>query len=124
MRFILKMIFLAVIALAILPSVVPASYKQDAAADTGAAEAPSAMQLMVSAGQLIRDVGSLCDRQPELCETGKELAVYTGVKAREGFDIAYAMIQGDENQAGPVDRPVRQDATVKAIPVPVAAVRP
>lgn len=93
MRFLFKLTLLAIIGLALLPSFVPEKYRSAEASE--AVQAPSFMEVALSAGMFIRDIGTICERQPAFCETSKELAVYTGVKAQEGFNIAYGMFSGE-----------------------------
>lgn len=99
MRFLIKLTLLAIIGLAILPAVVPADYRDEAHA-SGDTTAPSAMQLLLSAGQFVHDIGGICERQPAFCDTAKHLAVYTGTKAREGAHIVYGMWKGEADATG------------------------
>ncbi len=67
-------------------------------------------------GGVIADTRGICDRRPELCETGAALVETLGVRAREGAKIAYEYLDerfGDSRDPGP-DR----DLTTASVPVP------
>lgn len=52
---------------------------------------------LLAAKAAVGDVASLCARQPEACETGREAFAVIGTRARESARIAYQLIE--EGQA-------------------------
>jgi phage host-nuclease inhibitor protein Gam len=92
MRFLFRIFVFGFIALAVLPAFAPEEYRVEAETsdETGA---PSAFAVAALVGQAAADIRSVCDRQPEMCETGGEILSYAGSKAREGLVIAYAMFR-------------------------------
>lgn len=94
MRFLFRMFILGFIGLAVLPAFVPAAYR-DAAADRSpdAAPAPSPFKVAAVVGEAVSDIRGICDRRPDVCETGGELFSYAGSRAREGLVIAYSVFR-------------------------------
>lgn len=92
MRFLFKLFVLGFLGLAFLPAVAPSEYRLNAQSDD-TAEAPSAFAVAALVGQAVADVRGICERQPQVCETGRDVIEYTGSKAREGLVIAYAMFR-------------------------------
>ncbi len=87
--------------------------------DTGnsSTDTPSvgAIQAFVAAREAVGDVTGICERKPEVCETGKSALHTVGVRAREAARIAFEML--DEN----FDEPDTATMT-GAIPTPQAEV--
>ena len=101
MRFLLKLFILGFIGLTVLPAFAPEEYQQAAAGTADGPQAPSAFELTSVVGRAAADVRGICDRQPGVCETGKDLISYAGTRAREGLVIAYAMFRhGHPSMAG------------------------
>ena len=65
----------------------------------GDAESVSPVQAFFAAREAFADVVGLCERKPDVCETGKAAFHTIGVRAREGARIAYQML--DESQGEP-----------------------
>ena len=94
MRFLFKMFFLGFVGFALLPAFAPAEYKADAPeTEPGRKETPSAFELASFVGQAVADVRGICERKPDMCDTGRELISYTTTRAREGIVIAYAIFR-------------------------------
>jgi hypothetical protein len=53
---------------------------------------------LVAARDAIGDVSGMCEREPQVCETGRAALRTIGVRARESARIAYQML-GDEPAA-------------------------
>jgi hypothetical protein len=91
MGFLVRMAFWFSLVLLILPL------------DTGDAskDGPSvgAIQAFVAAREAVGDVTGICERKPEVCETGKSALHTVGVRAREAARIAFEML--DENFGEP-----------------------
>ena len=49
----------------------------------------SPVEALLAARGAIQDVTGMCERKPEVCETGKAALHTIGVRAREGARIAY-----------------------------------
>ena len=92
MRFMIRLFVFGFIALAVLPAVAPAEYRS-LAADTDNPDTPTVAAFASALGQMAVDLGDICDRQPAMCDTGRDFITYAGEKAREGLVIAYAMFR-------------------------------
>lgn len=64
----------------------------DGASDGGDAVGP--LQAIVAARDAIGDVTGMCERKPEVCETGRAALQTIGVRARESARIAYELLDG------------------------------
>ncbi|GAB4361124.1 MAG: hypothetical protein Kow0026_24020 [Oricola sp.] len=93
MRFVFKLVVLAIIGLAVLPAFAPERYRLAATGAEDDPQAPSPYRLVAVIGQAASDLGNICTRQPGVCETGSELVSFVAAKAREGLEIAYAMFR-------------------------------
>jgi hypothetical protein len=107
MGFLVRMAFWFSLVLLILPL------------DTGnsSTDAPSvgAIQAFLAAREAVGDVTGICERKPEVCETGKSALQTVGVRAREAARIAFEML--DDNFGEP------DTATMTgAIPAPEAEI--
>jgi len=62
--------------------------------DTGESGQPSigALQALSAARAAIGDVSAICERKPDVCETGKSAMHTVGLRAREAARIAYQML--------------------------------
>ena len=47
------------------------------------------------AAGVAQDLRSLCDRDPQICQTGRKIAGVAMERAREGASIAASLIEGD-----------------------------
>lgn len=56
---------------------------EDGAPKVGAIEA------IIAAGEAMTDIAGMCERKPDVCETGKSALSTIGVRAREASRIAY-----------------------------------
>lgn len=65
--------------------------------NTGSDGAPSvgAVQAFMAAREAIGDISAICERKPDVCETGKSAMHTVGIRAREAARIAYEVL--DEN---------------------------
>ena len=65
--------------------------------NTGTDGTPSvgAIQAFMAAREAIGDISAICERKPDVCETGKSAMHTVGIRAREAARIAYEML--DEN---------------------------
>lgn len=57
-----------------------------------------AIRTFIAAQQAIGDLSRICEREPDVCETGKAAAQTIGMRAREGARIAAEMLE--QTQAG------------------------
>jgi len=85
MRFLIKMAFWLSVVLALLPTFAGTSQNTTTAAQSGvdAGDAVSAASATVS------DLSGFCDRQPEACNIGAQVAVAFGHQAQAGAKIVY-----------------------------------
>lgn len=54
-----------------------------------------AVQALMAAREAVGDISGLCERKPDVCETGKVAMHTVGIRAREAARIAYEAL--DEN---------------------------
>lgn len=73
-----------------------------------------ALQTILAAKQAIEDVSGMCERQPEVCVTGKAALRSLGVKARDTAKGAYETLDGQLEQGPPLPTP-RPRETVGSI---------
>lgn len=59
----------------------------------------SPFQALGAAREAIGDVSGLCERKPDVCETGRAAIQTIGIRARESARIAYELL--DEQLAAP-----------------------
>ena len=66
-------------------------------------EEPSvgAFQAFLAAREALGDLGGICERKPEVCETGKSALHTVGIRAREAARIAFEML---DSQFGEPDK--------------------
>lgn len=84
MRFLLKLGFLVVAGLLIIPVIT--GQGSGNGNTLGAGEAVSA------ARQTIGDLSHFCDREPDACRAGRDLIHAAGVQARQGAKLAYEFL--------------------------------
>lgn len=82
----------------------------------------------VGAQQAIADLTGFCDRAPQACDTGRELAVFAGERITDGAAFAYSLVQEKvEGRDAPTvtatlpTDPVNTGAVLTAIPAEPAA---
>ncbi len=93
MRFVIKLLVFGFVALAILPAFAPAEFRPLSSDHNPSEDNPSVVAVASVLVQAAGDLKAICSRQPEMCETGREVLAYTGGKARDGLVIAYAMFR-------------------------------
>jgi hypothetical protein len=93
MFFLIRMAFWFSLVLLVLPL--------DPATEGGRADTVSPVQAFFAAREAVDDVAGICERKPDVCETGKAAMHTIGVRAREGARIAYQML--DENEVRSAD---------------------
>lgn len=54
-----------------------------------------------AAGAAVGDIAGLCDRKPEVCDTGRAAFHVIGERARDGAGIAYRMLEQEEARVDP-----------------------
>lgn len=88
--------------LLILPSVVPHDTAPPAASnDVDATE--TTFHAVRVASAIASDMGSLCERQPAICDSGQRLAEAAALRARHGLSVASQMISGPPQDAAVPD---------------------
>jgi hypothetical protein len=76
----------------------------------------NAIEAIIAAGEAMTDIAGMCERKPEVCETGKSAISTIGVRAREVSRIAYESFD---------QKPDETDSTATGtIPVPSEPVAP
>jgi hypothetical protein len=85
MMFLLRTAFWVCVVLALLPSFAP---KQPASVKTDFEPA----QAITAASATVTDFSEFCDRQPDACAAGGQLASAFGQRTQEGAKILYEMI--------------------------------
>lgn len=92
-RFAIKMTFWGFLGLIALPSLVPG---ETPATETSRPETGANLETTVHAarvaGAVAQEVGSICSRQPALCESGRALADAAIARAQEGLVVASGLI--------------------------------
>ena len=109
MRFLLRMAFWLTVILVLLPS-------------GGSQPAPkvevSADEAMSAAGATVSDMQQFCERQPEACAVGSQVAVALGQRAQAGAKMLYEFLN---ERLGPHDTGAStKTAAGKAVPLPPA----
>jgi hypothetical protein len=79
MRFLIKLGLLIAVVFMIFPL----------AGGQKGASGPNTADAIVAARETISDLSSFCQRQPDVCRTGKAALQRAGVGAREGAKLAY-----------------------------------
>ncbi|MGX8008817.1 DUF5330 domain-containing protein [Mesorhizobium sp. ORM8.1] len=68
------------------------------------------IQALFAAREAVGDIAGLCERKPDVCETGKSAMYTITVRAKETAKIAAAMIDDKSEQAGAVETKVTDTA--------------
>ena len=84
MRFLIRTIFWFSLVLLVLPL-----SPEDS---SGAADPVGAFEAINAAREAVGDLSGMCERRPEVCETGRAAFHTIGVRAREGARIAYEFL--------------------------------
>ncbi len=116
-RFVIRAAFWSFLALAALPSIVGGQPETGtgSAAATSMATMEATFHAARFAGGIASDLGSLCERNGAVCESGRALAEVAAERARQGLVIA----------AGAIDRISVDDATTgSTTSYPIPAARP
>jgi hypothetical protein len=87
------------------------------------AETVSPLEALVAARDAIGDVSGMCDREPQVCETGRAALQTIGVRARESARIAYRFIE-DEPETGATPAVVETAATTVSDAITTGGVTP
>jgi hypothetical protein len=85
--------------------------------ETTDAQPVGAIRAISAAQQAVSDLSGICERKPDVCETGRLAAQTIGVRARESARMAYEMLE--EKRAAEVAGAVDGDA-----PTPETAILP
>ncbi len=91
MFFLIRMAFWFSLVLMVLPL--------DIGTDPNNGDSVSPIQAFFAAREAVVDVAAICERKPDVCETGKAAFHTIGVRARESARIAYGML--DEETGAP-----------------------
>ncbi|MBA3446727.1 MAG: DUF5330 domain-containing protein [Pseudaminobacter sp.] len=91
MGFLVRMAFWFSLVLLVLPL--------DTGEQSGDAPSVGAIQAFLAAREALGDVTGICERKPDVCETGKSAMHTIGVRAREASRIAFEML--DDNFGEP-----------------------
>ncbi len=71
------------------------------------------IQALFAAREAVGDIAGLCERKPDVCETGKSAMYTISVRAKETARIAAAMIDDQQSgQAGAPETKVADDGPV------------
>ncbi len=107
MRFLIRMGFWFSLVLLLLPF-----HSGDG---TDGASTVSPIQAFFAARDAVGDVAGICERKPDVCETGKSALHTIGVRARESARVAYELLD---------DRPVEPDPSLSTGGIPAVAGEP
>jgi len=86
MGFLIRMGFWFSLVLLILPF--------DAGKSSEGVPSVGPVQAFFAAREAVGDVAGICERKPDVCETGKSALQTIGVRAREGARLAYELLDG------------------------------
>lgn len=87
MSFLIRMAFWFSLVLLVLPL--------DPATGEGSVDSVSPVQAFFAAREAVGDVIGICERKPDVCETGKAAMHTIGVRAREGVRLASQFLDED-----------------------------
>lgn len=73
----------------------------------GRVDTVSPIQAFFAAKDAVGDIAGMCERKPDVCETGRSALQTIGLKARETARMAYAWIEEDAHK---IDRPQHEIA--------------
>jgi len=91
MRFLVRMTFWLGVVLVLLPSFSDAPAHKPAAEEQPAVTV-SAVDAVMFAGAAASDMRGFCERRPEACEIGSQVAAMIGHRAQAGAQILYGFI--------------------------------
>lgn len=96
-------------------------------ADEQGRESVNPIQALLAARDAVGDIAGMCDRKPDVCETGKAAMHTIGVRAQETARIAADML--DQPPAEPVARPAAaipatDQVTITGSVIPTPSARP
>ena len=80
------------------------------------------LQALLAAREAVQDFSGICERKPEVCETGKAALHTIGVRAKASAKFAYDMLD-DEGADQPAETQTA-DATMKTGTVAIPEPRP
>lgn len=91
MRFLLRMAFMAALALMVF----------QAGGEPGRADAVTPVQAYYAFSEAVGDLSAICERKPEVCAIGRQAIQTFGERARDGARMAYEALDrefgaGDE----------------------------
>jgi hypothetical protein len=93
--------------------------------ENGDVETVGPITAFLAAKDAVSDVAGICERKPDVCETGREVASTIAVKAREGARLVLAWVEEEERPAERVPMPsvvVASDTIVTGtVPLPQPA---
>lgn len=87
----------------------------------------SPLQALFAAREAVGDIAGICERKPEVCETGKAAMQTIGVRARESARIAYELLDEQfgkpdtATQTGSVEPAPEADKHPQPVPAPAPA---
>ena len=90
MVFLIRMAFWFSLVLLVLPL--------DTGTTTGDGESVSPIQAFFAAREAVGDVAGICERKPDVCETGKAAFHTIGARARESARIAIGMLEDNPGE--------------------------
>lgn len=85
------------------------------------------LDALAAARDAVGDLAGLCERKPDVCETGRSAVQTIGARAREGSRIAFTLLDERFGEAPAADAAVTTGATRATgaePPVPVPLKRP
>ena len=93
LRLLFNAAILGFLALLLLPSIMPTGNEAAEQTASQPAQADIGANLMRLAGAISTDLGSVCQRQPAICENGAALAAASLARAQEGWKIAAGLLK-------------------------------
>ncbi|PWJ85343.1 hypothetical protein C7441_103199 [Pseudaminobacter salicylatoxidans] len=75
-----------------------------------------AVQAFMAVREAIGDLSNICERKPDVCETGKSALHTVGVRAREAARIAYELLDSQLGESRPAPDQPDTDTTTAGIP--------
>ena len=69
------------------------------------------LRALMAAREAVGDIAGICERKPDVCETGKSALHTIGVRAKAGAKIAYEML---DDQAGEPDSSINTGTVAAA----------
>lgn len=77
-----------------------------------------AIQAFVAAREAVGDLSGICERKPDVCETGKSAMHTVGIRAREAARIAYEMLDSQLAEPGTAAKTGSIPAATNESPLP------